>query len=165
MRKSSWVILTVLFVAIGAPNALADTEYIYTYTYSPVAGNSFSFTTQPQDLTAALDTPATPASLASETTTGIYSEVELLDYTLDFDIEGGLVVDFDFPLLDREDFFSPFAYVVPGTYTGDLGGVTDTLVVSTVQTPEPSTASLILLGSAFLLLMRKRIADGLQQAS
>jgi hypothetical protein len=46
-------------------------------------------------------------------------------------------------------------YDIPGTYKG---GLDDTLVVTDVPTPEPSTFGLMLLGLGFVLAMRKRIA-------
>jgi hypothetical protein len=69
--------------------------------------------------------------------------------------------------LDNIEQFSGIAgwslsdYDTPGTYTG---GLDDTLVVTAVPTPEPSTVGLMLLGIGFVLAIRKRVAPSQRQA-
>jgi hypothetical protein len=53
MRKSLWIILTVLLVAIGAPNASANTADIIFNTFGP--GNSYDTTTGQQFYQLSLD--------------------------------------------------------------------------------------------------------------
>ncbi len=174
MRKSLWIILLlILIAAIGPPNALAD-SFTYTYTYTPVAGSTFSFTTVPLDPAVALGTPQTGITTASFT--GFYAGTVLVAYELDgssplapganllIQVTGG-------PLLGPpENFFSPSDYTIAGTYDGACADncpvsspVTDTLTVTPV--PEPSTGGLMMLGIGLVLVMRKRLAQGLSPAS
>jgi hypothetical protein len=166
MRKSLWFTLGFLFVAIGAPNAHADTLYTYTFTDNnpnfPTFANTW--TTRPIAAVTA-ETDIAAANLASYSATGSYWEgMGLSKVILDYagigaqDIFSPLGID-----LIQADYFALGEYSTPGTYTSSNTG--DTLSVSAIQTPEPSTVALMLAGIGFLLVMRKRIGQGLPQAS
>jgi hypothetical protein len=168
MRKCLWIIpVLLLFAAICAPNALADTLFTYTYTYTPVAGSTFSFTTVPLD-PALLGTFQGVTTITAETLTGNYSANVLVGYVLDGSNPGApganLLTQTTGGIAPPEDFFSPSDYTTAGTYNGNCadncftGPITDTLTVTLVQTPEPSTYGLMLLGVGFLLVMRRRFA-------
>lgn len=175
MLKSLWIVaVLLLFAAIGGSNAQADTLFTYTYTYTPVPGSTFSFTTVALDPAVALGTPQT--GIITSSFTGFYSGTVLVAYELDgstplapganllTQVTGG-------PLLGPpEDFFSPSDYTTAGTYVGACADncpvgspVTDTLTVT--PTPEPSTCGLMMLGIGLVLVMRKRLAQGLSLAS
>jgi PEP-CTERM motif len=174
MLKSLWILpVLLLFAAIGASNAQADPMFTYTYTYAPVAGSTFSFTTVALDPAVALGTPE--AGIITSSFTGSYSGTVLVAYVLDgssplvpganllTQVTGG-------PFLGPpEDFFSPSDYTTAGTYVGACvancpvsNPVTDTLTVTPV--PEPSTSGLMMLGIGLVLVMRKRLAKGLSLA-
>jgi hypothetical protein len=171
MRKAFLIIPALLLLgAIGAPNALANTLFTYTYTYSLADGSTFSFTTVPLDPAVALGAPET--GITTDSFTGFYSGTVLVIYALDgssplvpganllTQVTGG-------PLIGPpEDFFSPSDYTTPGTYNGQCvancpAAVIDTLTVTPAQTPEPSTYGIMLLGVGLLFVMRKHIGEGL----
>jgi len=173
MPKSLSIIpVLLLFLAIGTPNALADT-FTYTFTYTSVAGSTFSFTTVPLDPAVALGTPQT--AITTDSFTGFYAGTVLVVYELDGSnplapganlltgVTGG-------PSLGPpEGFFSPSDYTAAGTYSGVCADncpvdtpVTDTLTVTLVQTPEPSTGGIMMVGFGLVLLTRKRL---IQQAA
>lgn len=176
MRRTLWIIpVLLLSAAFGAPNVLADSLFTYTYTYTLSDGSTFSFTTVPLDPTVALGTPET--GITTSSFTGFYAGTVLVRYELDgssifvpganllTEVTGG-------PLSGPpEDFFLASDYTTAGTYDGACvancvsGPVKDTLTVTAVPTPEPSTCGLMLLGVGLLLVMRKSIAPGHQQAT
>jgi hypothetical protein len=162
MRKFLWFTLGFLFVVIGAPNAHADT--LYTYTFTDTTNFADTWTTRPIAAVTA-ETDIAAANLASYSATGSYWEgMGLSKVILDYagigaqDIFSPLGID-----LIQADYFALGEYSTPGTYTSSNTG--DTLSVSAIQTPEPSTVALMLAGIGFLLVMRKRIGQGLPQAS
>jgi len=72
MRKSLWIILAVLFVAIGAPYAHAD-AFVYTYTVTsdpPLYGATF--TTKPMQAVTAPNATLTAVDLRSYSLTGSF---------------------------------------------------------------------------------------------
>jgi PEP-CTERM motif len=180
MRKSLWIIpVLLLFATIGAPAAHADSMYTYMFTYQLSDGSTFSFTTQALDPTVALGTLENTSTITAQTFSGFFSGTSLLFYDLDgsnslvplanllIQVSGG-------PLIGPpEVYFSPSDYSAPGTYAGtceydcESNATTDSLIVTAVPTPEPSTGVLtMLLGIGLaLVVMRKRIPQGFRQAT
>jgi hypothetical protein len=165
MRKSLWIILAVLLVAIGAPYAHADSfVYTYTVTLDPAVYGA-TFTTKPMQAVTT-STTLTPVDLASYSLTGSFYLGTLDEFILDYGYAGDQAIltsnglgtasatysgDDEFPLID---------YSTPGTYSN--GNRTDTLIVR--ETPEPATLGLMLTGVGLLglmMLMRKRIGQRL----
>jgi hypothetical protein len=165
MRKSLWV-LTVLLVAISAPSAYAD---------------SATFT--------CLSVPCTPTptvSVSSITpititqTWGIFSgtytfgpTAEATDtFTLEDSVGVASIGTFDVVELIMMDATHPAAtpglgadeVEYDGQYQSLLGNFADGNVtlssVSSKATPEPSSVALMLAGIGFLLVMRRRLAQG-----
>jgi hypothetical protein len=156
MRKFLWFTLGFLFVVIGAPNAHADT--LYTYTFTDTTNFADTWTTRPIAAVTA-ETDIAAANLASYSALDGLSEV-ILDYAgVGFQ---GVITPLGTTVITFDNF-TIGEYSTPGTYTSSNTG--DTLSVSAIQTPEPSTVGLMLAGIGFLLVMRKRIGQGLPQAS
>jgi hypothetical protein len=169
MRKSVWIILAILFVAIGTPNAQADpTLYSYEWTNTDVGLGSvglatISWTTEFIPLVTT-DTTILAADLASSSITPTggcsLSSVEfnfadapivkiLSNFPITSSCDVGEIGDFDFTVTD---------VATPGTYVSAF----DTTLTIT-PTPEPATGGLMLMGIGlvFAMVMRKRIARGL----
>jgi len=172
MRKSLWII-PLLFAAVGAPNAHAQT-YIYSES-DTTSGDQYSFTTNavaPATANSLYQLPA--GDLMSVSITG--SELTavgvgpLVAVILDCEPSGD-TIPVDYTCLDflHEDFT-----LVGGFDDADEDSVFGPLLVdgnTTVQvtefssTPEPGTAVLWLTGIGLVLVMtRKRIAQDLPQA-
>jgi hypothetical protein len=173
MRKSLWIILAVLLVAFGAPAAHADTVTDGILNFTLISGG-----------------PApTAGSFVFDNSTGLF-----LSYTVSWDgavynfappanIVGFAVATQTVggfcgvgpagapgctPALPGS-FSLPFDSLQPssGTFTDPtvfaFGSFTVTQTV--ITTPEPSSVALMLLGIGIVFLMRKRIGQGLPQAS
>ncbi len=183
MRKSLWIILAVLVVAIGAPNALADTITSGTLAFTlaggvgiaPTAGsftydnttNQFtSFTVVWDGLTFDLSFGATQTNFLAligaipspQTWTAacIPSTVHPTipcDGLLDFGLFAGTLV-----------LGSAVQPLVP-TQNLAVGGGTFTVTQVVTTTPEPGAVSLLLMGIGLVSVMRKRIARGRQQVT
>jgi PEP-CTERM motif len=171
MRKSFWIMLAVLVVAVSAPNAHAD-EFQYTYTITAYSHFALSWETVPiPGVTAQVD--LLPSSLASMTVTGsMVAGCKITNVTLDrngagdqttaFNACGTAIFDeFNLPLAD---------YTTPGTYSftasdPNLVVHSATLVVSEVTAPEPSSVALMLLGVGLVFVLRKRNSRGHQLAA
>jgi hypothetical protein len=161
MRKSFWIMLAVLIAAIGVPTAHADSITNGTFNFTVTSGS-----------------PPPTGSFVWDSTKSTWNL-----FNIDWD---GLVFNFAplFPNLGAlpttgtwlgnanvtasENDFSigqidainttplvPFA-LAEGTYS-----VTETVVGA----PEPSSVALMLLGVGLVFVMRKRIGQGLPQAS
>jgi hypothetical protein len=172
IRKSSWVILTVLFVAIGAPTAHADTMYIYTgnqfttfsgFACPPDCAISISFTVS-SPLGDNFNGDVTPTSFSytagSEkySSSGIIPESELFDITTDgsgaiiywtthaSDIPGAFLASDHVSNGFEEDVVC----IEPACYSGQFAdnfnspGVWTSSVVT--ATPEPSSLLLLCTG-------------------
>ena len=165
MRKSLWIILAVLAVAVSAPNAHADS---FTYTYTDTVGDDFSWTTAAiSAVTMQTTVPAADltASSTSGPTAGCVTSTVILD-------SGGFGSTDTFFSgcstngIANADGFALADYSTPGTYFGvGLGTMVVTAAVTAVATPEPSSYALMLLGVGLVFVMRKRVGQRLPQAS
>jgi PEP-CTERM motif-containing protein len=169
MRKPLWTIpVLLLFAAIGAPNAHADTLYTYTFTsYGPGVNNIvLSWTTEPI-IAVTGDTPLTAGQLTSASLTGtVLYPATILSVDLDDSGLGDQETVLSDGILLGQDNFAIGDYSEAGAYISQPApDEVDVLTVSAIQTPEPSTGALMLIGIGIMLLMRKRIALCLPQAT
>jgi PEP-CTERM motif len=150
MRKSLWIMLAVLLVAIGAPSAHADS-------YTPI------FTTTGCSGTCALPTALdvtfpSPATI-DVTYVGFFTETVSIPggpgdtYGWIANVERAV---FDFELSDGS---------LPTCNGGIAQTSCGTLTFAAVSAPEPSSVALMLLGVGLVFVMRKRIGQRLPQAS
>jgi hypothetical protein len=167
MRKSSWIILVLsLFAAIGAPGARAD-SFTYSYTWSS-ASAGMSFTTAPI-AGVTMDTTVPAADLTAATNSGSWAGCATTSVRLDVGGQGSTEAHLNGSAcgvltVDIFDSYAQFDYTTPGTYTDAF--TKSTLVVTDVSAvPEPSSVAFMLVGIGFILVMRKRIAKGLPQAT
>ena len=162
MRKSLWITLAVLLVAIGAPLAHADS---FTYTYTDTA-DGVSWTTAAISAVT-METSVPGADLTASSNSGVFMGCVTASVILDRGGIGGTTTIFSgtcpAPIIHNIDGFALTDYSTPGTYFGSPG---DTLVVTAaVAAPEPSSVALMLLGVGLVFVMRKRIGQRLPQAS
>jgi hypothetical protein len=187
MRKSLWIMLAVLLVAIAAPIAHADS------TPSGLLGFSCSSCTglvtfSSGDVGSGIDltlgsatNPGSPSLLGDEfalafnTNTGAISLTEVTGGG-GFDLSGTLTT-FNCTVVGSQDTCAVGATFDGITDTGNVnflnttssfgiaGSVVGATMSVTVPAPEPAEGGLVLLGVGILLLMRKRFAHGLPQAS
>ena len=163
MGKSSWIIFAVIFVAVCAPNAHADT---FTYAYfsgelgcgtNPATCAVYSWTTVAiAAVTSETTLPA--ADLTTSSLSGTLAGCILSSVTLDLGGVGGQgFTSTNCGGVSNPDAFSVADYSTPGIYTflSVTEGVNDSLTVTAVQTPEPSTVALVPLGLGLAFLMRK----------
>ncbi len=149
MRKSFWIILTVLFVAIAAPAARADGVLSLTTTPGPTVmlGGTLSDT-------ATLSGGITPTGTLTFEITAPNNAFKILTVVVNGDgtygpvtITGAIVIG---------------TYTWDVTYSGDSNnapiGPLAEFQVMTSTTPEPSSVGLMLVGIGFLLVMLKRVA-------
>jgi hypothetical protein len=169
MRKSFWFSLTVLLVAISAPNAHADT-FTYSYTsgqldcgttgecavYSWTTGAIAAVTSE----TTISATDLTAFSLSGTPLAGCI----LSSIPLDLAGAGGQAFSStNCPGRSNPDDFALADYSTPGVYSfvSVSAGVNDGLIVTAVQSPEPSTVALVLLGVGLAFVIRRKcIAQG-----
>jgi hypothetical protein len=167
MRKSLWIMLAVLLVAIGAPNAHAD-SFTYTYTgTAPSFGFDYSWTTEAiSGVTMQTTVPA--ADLTATSTSGITGCV-ITSVILNASGLGNNNTNLGGCFLLEvfgNDLFAPSDYITPGTYVGNSVVTKSTMTVTrAVAMPEPSSVALMLLGVGLVFVMRKRIGQSLPQAS
>jgi hypothetical protein len=152
MRKTLWIILAVLVVAIGAPYAQADAfVYSYTVTFDPPLYGA-TFTTKPQAVTAP-NAILTATDLRSYSLTGSFYLGTLDEFILNYGGGGAQAILTSNGLgtasatYSSNDEFTLIDYSTPGTYSSGIA----TLSVSRV--PEPATLELMLTGVGLLGLM------------
>jgi hypothetical protein len=169
MRKSLWIILTVLFAVIAAPAAYADL-YTPTFTCTVGLGVCTSVPTAPDvsfpspsiqetwdSVTYTISLPSSDAPSDSFVWTNnfvAFAQAELL-FSMDIlDVTNG-----------NDSSFTTTLFETPPSPrdTADSGSLT----FVSVATPEPGTAGLMLLGIGIgiAVVMQKRFTKGLQQVS
>jgi hypothetical protein len=154
MRKSLWLMLAVMVVAVSAPNAHADTVYAIAFS-GPGAP-----TVVGSDL---LDYNSTLFEFTAPTTLEIMFDGQ--DITLANSLTG-----FTTPGDTIEWFTEAGNFYIYDTFSGVLFAGPDTgsfgagSVMLAAQTPEPSSVALMLLGAS-LVLLRKRNSRGHQLAT
>jgi hypothetical protein len=163
--------LLLLFVALGAKSARADTLFTYMFTEQtvpPFVVETDSWTTQAIPAVTS-DTTLSAAALTASSTTGALAGCSITSVELDMGNFGNQATTFSsggtcggggsFTFISS-DQFALADYSTAGTYIATLGGgfITDTLVVTAIHTPEPTVSGLALLGVGLVLVMRKRIA-------
>lgn len=159
MRTSLLVMLVVMVVAVGAPNAHAD-SFTYTYT-DTVDGVSWTTAAIPAVTT---ETTVLAADLTSTSNTGLVAGCVTTGVILDDNNEGNTETFLSGCLpISNFDSFALADYSTPGTYDSTIAG--DSLVVTAVATPEPSTIALMLLGVGLVFVLRKRNSRGHQLAT
>jgi len=162
--KGFGAVLCVVFaLCFAAPTAKADTLFVYTVEFfDSIAG--FSFTTVPVPLTdLGLALPTSDLS-ASSLTGSAFAGCVLSSATLNASNIGATGLSFTgcgMNTIVIGDGFTLAQYSTPGKYVGAV----DTMTVTAVQTPEPSSLALMLAGAGLVFAMRKRWRSGLQQAS
>ena len=164
MRKSLWITLAVLLVAIGAPLAHADS---FTYTYTDT-DDGISWTTAAISAVT-METSVPGADLTASSNSGVLLGCVTSSVVLDSLGGGGTSTLFFSGCnfageIQSDDGFALSDYSTPGTY---VSPVLDTLVVTSAvaAAPEPSSVALMLLGVGLVFVMRKRIGQRLPQAS
>ena len=175
MRKSLWIILTVLLVAIGAPNAHADRIIGYTAVFTCNTGEC-----RPSLPPITGDTPVGVTVVVDDPTT---VDLTWFGYSFTIGLPRGAGVRSSFNWVGSVDCeaypctlgmtgpngkttvdiaYNPFFSEPRGTYDG---GLTFTPIYSS---PEPSALALMLIGLGMLglmMVMRKRISWSLPRAS
>ncbi|MGB9244853.1 MAG: PEP-CTERM sorting domain-containing protein [Candidatus Acidiferrales bacterium] len=185
MQKSLWIMLAVLTVAISAPYASADIVTLdVSGGLSPVGGSSCSSSGCTLGGDIVIDN-ASGAIISNDVTfngespsvgpfnggngvgaVGALTELEIVNA----DSNAGLIL--------------VFSTITPGSLVGYSGGplngnteiftsngccawflVSGALTPAVTPAPEPSSAALMLFGVGLVFVMRKRIGNGLPQAS
>jgi hypothetical protein len=157
MRKSSWIGLAVLFVAIAASRgARADTTYTYSFDGAGVlAGDNFSFSTDGTAVPGTdyiLSTPV-PFFYAEQSETSVISVDLTFDSFFDFDVYA-LFVNCSSPFgcsISPIPFSGLTGLSVPGTYELTTGNAFGSSL--SVAAPEPRAGILTLSGIGLLALM------------
>ncbi len=182
MRKSLWIMLAVLLVAIAAPYASADTVTL-----------DISGSLVPND-------PSVSCSASGCTLGGdiVINNTTGMVISVDFTVAGASpsvgpfnhfseFVSIDSDLVTTDGGVIDFSFTLsgnPGTLVGYTGGaITGTAVTSgpaghifvqegdaalteaVTPAPEPSSVALMLLGVGLVFVMRKRVGQRLPQAS
>lgn len=164
MRKSLWIMLAVMVVAVGAPNAHADSfTYDFTSTTAGATG-SVEFTES-----SILTSLTTISSFTSDTFSNLLSLTIAPESgeSCGF-LAGGPCIGATFPFGGGTlTAFYTFSSNLTSTGTYDTNGSNSgTLVISEVSTaPEPSSVALMLLGVGLVFLLRKRNSRGHQLAA
>ena len=178
MRKSLWIILAVMIVAVGAPNAQADT--VTTFDVSGTVEPAVSFLTG----------TTFSGTLTIDVTSGAITAVDITFPGLPiFDrlvFQGPDGSDWDVSARTSIGvvglFLSFTTAPTPGSLVGFTGGtitgrevidaledplynVTGGSVTAPTATPEPSTVALMLLGVGLVFVLRKRNSRGHQLAT
>jgi hypothetical protein len=153
------VLCLVFALCLAAPSAHAD-SFTYTYTDTFLG---LSLTTA---AISAVTMQTTVADLTATSTSGITAGCGITSVGLDFGGLGSTFIKFSGCSLFNAfnpDAFALSDYSTPGTYVSPLIS-SDTLVVTAVATPEPSSLAFMLSGVGLVFAMRKRLS-GLQLAS
>jgi hypothetical protein len=174
MRKSLWITLAVLLVAIGAPIAHADTVFTVTGSFDDgaiLSGTATINTTT--GLVTAFDLSTTGAFVSGPYTTvdpgqgpfnGQYSVSSTLsNSSIDFLFPSGSLVGYAGGSLCSLPLNCPYVSFLTAP-SGNFALASGSLTPQ-VTTPEPSSVALMLLGVGLVFVMRKRIGQRLPQAS
>ena len=161
MRKSLWTIpLLLLFAAIGAPPAHADT-YNPTFTCT---GTCVSLPTAPAvsfpaptTITETWDTIVIPITLPAADTPGD-------TYIWDNVFITPTIIETDF-IDPTQNFTDAVVFTITQTPNLNVPGDRGILIFTPIATPEPPPGSLMLLGIGLVLLPRKRNSRGHQLAT
>jgi PEP-CTERM motif len=167
MRKSLWIMLAILLVAIGAPSVRADSVYAITFYDGFGAGHP---TVVGSNL---LDYNSTSMEF---TTISLQVSYDGLTITLENDSAGGVPISSHFIwFADTPNRLISFSYICPCDPFDYLHIYSATIpetiqygkgdVSLTAQTPEPSSVALMLLGLGLVLLLRKLNTRGHQLAT
>ena len=162
--KAFGALLCLLFaLSFATPNAHAD-SFTYTYTDTDFG---FSWTTAAISAVT-MATTVSAANLTAASTSGPAAGCVITSVVLDVGGFGGTETDFSgcvqFNSIGRFDKFTLTDYSTAGTHVSPLFPA-DTLVVTAVATPEPSSLALMLSGVGLVFAMRRRWGSSLQQAS
>jgi hypothetical protein len=148
------VLCLVFALCFAAPNAQADTLFVYTVEFfDSIAG--FSFTTVPVPLTDLGVVLPTSDLSASSLTGSAFAGCALSSVTLNAFNIGATGLSFTgcgMNTMVIGDGFTLAQYSTPGKYVGTV----DTMTVTAVQTPEPSSVALMLAGVGLVFAMPKR---------
>ena len=157
MRKAMWMILTLLLGAIVAPCARAD---------------SVTFTCVATEFVPCVAPPTAPDVTFPSPTLDITWDSQTFDLTLpsgwlDTDSFSWFASNNLFFINDTSLGLSPPVEASINTNSPDVNDESGTLTFTpaTAATPEPGTSALMLLGIGLILLVGKRIARGLPQAT
>jgi PEP-CTERM motif len=173
MRKSLWIMLAILLVAIAAPSAHADSYTDYTLTFGLTDGSPNA---------------TSGGTVILDNTSGIYTTFSVDWNGVVFDFSG--LFDKTLPLsaywtgcAENAGSTCPLNGVsscctfvpslscncgnsFPGTgFTDPTAAALGTYTLNPVAAPEPSSVALMLLGVGLVFVMRKRIGQRLPQAS
>ena len=162
MRKSLWIILTVLLVAVGAPFARADDIVNVSVTKATFTGTPECNFHCTWDFSANFEYDNTTQAILLETMTfhSEFGDFSFLPDSFTWRDLTGSTISGGFP--------STGAPFLPGVYSTELflstddnsfGHQTAFTTVIVTRVPEPNTLSLSLLGIGLMLVMRKRIAQ------
>ncbi len=166
MRKSVWIILTAVFVAIAAPNAHADT-FTATFTCTQAGGCSFL----PTALAVSFPSPTS----ITETWGPFVGTIPLPAPTSPLDswswanqvLSNGsarLCVR-DLSLGPEPQIFCALVSGLDSVFASDIGALAFVAIPPPSSVPEPSSVALMLFGIGLVFVMRKRIGQGLPQAN
>lgn len=173
MRKSLWIILAVLLVAIAPPAARADTVTLdLSGSLTPVTGACSPSCTLGGDIV--IDNTAGTVTSVDFTVAGESPSVGPFN-TFDGFLGGGV------GLITGDSAGNIFEIFLSRTLVGYTGGAiggsivgntgllfdvnTSAALTEAVAAPEPSTVALMLLGVGLVFVMRKHIGQSLPQAS
>jgi len=170
MRKTLWILVAVLLAAIGAPAAMADTV------------ETFDVIASPGDIGGTFTVDVTSGTILSVDITAF----GLPDFTV---LDSSFATSGEWALFAKDATLSNVIglFFVTNPTVGSLvgftgGGITNDsellvagrppedigpgeITRAAVATPEPSSVALMLLGVGFVIVMRKRMGEGLPQAS
>jgi hypothetical protein len=165
MRKSLWIFLAVLLVAIGAPNARGDGfTPIITCTGACTPPPFATFTPGAPVGTVDIGLPSAGSAVSLTLDTGD-APTDLFDWTIGVTTVSGIVIE-HISLTDTATGTGRGVPFACSSLTGDTVTCgSGTLTFAAVTAPEPSSVALMLLGVGLLFVMRKRIGQGLPQAS
>jgi len=147
----------VFALSFAAPNAHADS---FTYTYTNTLFG-FSWTTAAIS-GVTMETTVSAAGLTAASTSGFATGCVITSVVLDGGGVGGTRTNVSgcgsSPDITSRDTFALTDYSTPGTHVSPFIRF-DTLVVTAVITPEPSSLVLMLSGVGLVFAMRKRPRD------
>jgi hypothetical protein len=161
MRKSLWIILAAIVVTVAAPSAHADS---FTATFTCTVGTCTTPLPVASDVTFPASTTWTITFAGATFGLDVNAISSPSTATYDWgtgginDSEVGLFIILAPPGLGAATNSTP----VSALFVLDEGG---TVTFAAVTAPEPSSVALMLLGLGLVFGLRKRIAQGVPQAS